>query len=157
MAFLHAGWRVIAVDASQAAGWTTRMRAIRNGFSRRLDCIQSPIEEVVFSSCAGDCAGVNASFSLPFCAQEAFPEVWQRLVDALPSGGVFSGQFFGSNDTWASAPMPTSPTWHVSREGEENFLQDFTIVDFKEVDEQGGGPRGTVKHWHVYHIVAVKR
>src|SRR5258708_30442219 len=38
------------------------------------------------------CDLVNASFSLPFCAPERFPEVWERIVESLRPGGRFCGQ-----------------------------------------------------------------
>ena len=163
LAFLQAGWHVMAVDVSRASLWITRYRAIRHRLNHKLNCIQSPLEELAFPPCAG----VNASFSLPFSAPEVFPDMWPRLVEALPPGGVFAGQFFGLNDTWASTPMVTNPTWHIGQEDLEKLFEKFTILDLKETDQPGKTPKDPKKekfakkrlekHWHVYHIVARKK
>ena len=47
------------------------------------------------------CDLLNASFSLPFTPPDAFPALWQRIVDSIVPGGRFSGQFFGDRDEWA--------------------------------------------------------
>lgn len=72
---------------------------------------------------------VNASFALPFCAPEMFDDLWQRLCESLAEDGWFSGHFFGPNDDWASRGL----TIH-RRDGK-------TAV-------------GTLKHWHLFEVVA---
>lgn len=155
LAFLAAGWQVVALDKSQTALWICRWRAWRYGFSQNLDCIRSDFHKASFPACAG----VNASFALPFCRKEHFSKVWQRLFLALEPGGIFSGQFFGVEDNWNQnlSTAHQRPTLHLSQQEVETLFKDFTILDWKEVKGPGKDMLGQEKNWHVYHVVAEKK
>ena len=96
---------------------------------------------------------VNASFSLPFCRPEAFPAFWERIAAALNPGGRFAGQFFGPRDGWFGAPgiafLPETEA--------RALLSSFDIERFDEEEDEAETPRGEMKHWHIFHIVARKR
>lgn len=153
LAFLKAGWNVTAVEESFTGLLITRLRALMAGKSRKLNCIQSSFRD--FSPPV--CACLNASFALPFCADEDWAAVWQKLINALPEGGIFAGQFFGREDTWAEKPLKNAPSLHFTKDQALAHFNAFEVLSLKEVNEAGAGPHGERKRWHAYHIVAVKK
>lgn len=99
-----------------------------------------------------NCDLVNASFALPFCEPDLFPELWSKIVDAIPAGGRFAGQFFGKEDTWASLPHRT----HHSQEEISELLAGFEI-EMMRVEERDDPPDvRNPKHWQLFHVVARK-
>src|SRR5439155_900865 len=86
-ALLRRGWHVVAIDREPEA--VERLRALDAG--SQLETRLARFEEADWPPCEL----VNASFALPFCAPEAFPAVWERIVTSLRPGGRFSGQPFG--------------------------------------------------------------
>ena len=95
---------------------------------------------------------VNSSFAMPLCEPEAFRTVWERIREALPPGGRFSGQWYGPRDTWLGRPAMT----FVSRDEALTLLEGFELEMFEEEEADGTTPRGNAKHWHIFHIVARK-
>ncbi len=81
---------------------------------------------------------MNSSFAMPLCEPEAFRRVWERIREALPDGGRFSGQWYGPRDSWLGRPG-------------------MTFVSREEALADGVTPRGNPKLWHIFHIVARKR
>jgi hypothetical protein len=94
---------------------------------------------------------VNASFSLPFCPQQEFTRVWQKIVDSLRPGGRFCGQLFGEHDDWAGSGVVVQ-----TRAELRGLLAPFEVELLDEFDQDGKTAVGTRKHWHVYHLVARK-
>lgn len=150
--FLQDGWTVIAVDTNPIGLWLCKRKARKAGLNNKLSCIQSWFEDYTVPACAG----VNASFALPFCAREHWPDLWDNITTSIISGGVFAGQFFGREDSWGKYPLNNNPTLHFSEQEVRTLFEGFDILDFKEVKQQGKGPCGEKKHWHVYHVVARK-
>lgn len=101
------------------------------------------------------CGLVIANNSLFFAEPAHFEMSWQRITDALQSGGVFAGDFMGTKDSWALGHR--SPTTPLSDTQVKELLQPFEIVRFVERDELGQTALGRTKHWHTYSVVAVKR
>ena len=95
---------------------------------------------------------INAAFSLPLCPKEAFPDVWAKIVRALRPGGRFSGQFYGDRDSWAG----NSDLTHLTKDEALEYLSDLEIEYLEEEEDDSVTPRGTPKHWHIFHIVARK-
>jgi len=96
---------------------------------------------------------VNASFALPFCVKKDFLELWEKIVNAIRSGGRFAGQCFGDRDTWAPLPNRT----HHSKEEVLKLLEDFEI-EMMRVEEKDDTPEvRNPKHWHMFHVVAKKK
>jgi membrane dipeptidase len=145
-ALLDAGWDVLAIDSQQEG--IDRLRASLGDGDGRLQTQVARFHEATWPTCDL----VNASFSLPFCAPERFPEVWDRIVDSIRPGGRFCGQIFGDRDAWAG----TGINVHTRDEVLE-LLRLFDIERFEELDEDGSTITGKRKHWHLFHIVARKR
>jgi hypothetical protein len=92
---------------------------------------------------------VHASFSLPFCPPEAFPDLWGRIRSALRPGGRFVGELFGDRDSWASNP---GMTFHDASAARARF-DGLELESFVEEEEEGEAFDGP-KHWHVFHVIA---
>jgi tellurite methyltransferase len=145
---LRRGWQVLAIDGNAEA--FERMLA-------RTD-LQN-IENLATLVAKFDHASwpetdlINASFTLPFCPPDYFPELWQKIVKNLRPGGRFCGQLFGDRDDWAKIPTHT----HHTREQAEKLLEPFEIELFNVEEEDGKTALQEPKHWHIFHIVAKKR
>lgn len=142
---LNRGWHVVAIDSEAEA--IRRLRAA-TGDDARLATQVASFEDAALP--LSDLA--NASWSLPFCRPEIFGVVWDRIVDALPSGGRFSGQLFGDRDEWS---IETDMTFHTRAQAEALFTG-FDRERFDEVEEDGQTVLKNPKHWHVFHVVARK-
>lgn len=145
-ALLDAGWSVLAIDREQEG--IDRLRAAIPDDGGRLQTQVARFHEATWPVCDL----VNASFSLPFCAPEQFPEVWERIVDSLRPGGRFSGQLFGNRDAWVGTGINVH-----TREQVVELLLAFDIERLEEIEEEGSTVTGKPKHWHLFHIVARKR
>jgi SAM-dependent methyltransferase len=144
---LRRGWRVVAVDAEPEALKQLQARVLPPG--HELTPIQARFEEVPLPI---DVRLVNSSFAMPLCEPESFHRLWERIRDALPSGGRFSGQWYGPRDSWFGRPGMT----FVGRDEAEALLAGFDVEMFEEEEDDGVTPRGNAKHWHIFHIVARK-
>ena len=145
---LRRGWNVVAVDAEPAA--LTRLTERKLPGAERITPIVSRFEDVPLPL---GVQLVNSSFALPLCEPERFHEIWTRIGEALPSGGRFSGQWYGPNDSWFGRPGIT----FLSRDEAMALLEGFDVEMFDEEEADSTTPRGKPKHWHVFHIVARKR
>jgi SAM-dependent methyltransferase len=145
---LRRGWRVVAVDSEPMALAKLAERKLPG--SERITPIVSPMEDVPLPI---GVRLVNSSFAMPLCEPERFHELWARIAEALPSGGRFSGQWYGLRDSWVGRPGIT----FLSREEALALLAGFDIEMFDEEEADSTTPRGKPKHWHIFHIVARKR
>ena len=93
---------------------------------------------------------VVASFSLPLCAPADFDGVWRRVRESLRPGGRFAGQLLGERDGWAAREGVTC----LPRAAVEQRLQGLVLEHFEEEECDSVTPRGSAKHWHVFHVVA---
>ena len=142
-ALLRRGWHVVAIAREPEA--VERLRALDAG--SQLETRLARFEEADWPPCEL----VNASFALPFCAPEAFPAVWEKIVTSLRPGGRFSGQLFGEHDDWAGSGVVVH-----TRDELGVLLAPFEVEFLEEFDDDGTTAIGTRKHWHVYHLVARK-
>lgn len=102
----------------------------------------------------GQCGVVIAHSSLYFSDPFHFPKTWRAISQSLQSGGVFSGDFLGIDDSWVlEGKHQTNP---ISRLQIEDLFSDFNIIQFDERNELGKTALGREKHWHTYSVVAVK-
>ena len=146
---LRRGWRVTAVDAEAEAIERLRAREdLGEGGLDRLDTQVARFDEAILPP--ADL--VNASWSLPFCAPEAFAAIWARISESLVPGGRFCGQLFGDRDGWRANPGLT----FLSRDAVDSLLAGFEAELLDEVEEDGTTALGEPKHWHVFHVVARK-
>jgi SAM-dependent methyltransferase len=135
---------VIAIDREPEA--IRRLRALV-GDAGRLETRVTRFEETNWPACDL----VNASFALPFCAPSEFPALWRRIVESLRPRGRFCGQLFGERDEWAGGLVS-----HTRAEV-ERLLEPFVVERLDEVEENGPTALETMKHWHLFHVVARKR
>jgi tellurite methyltransferase len=146
--FLRQGWRVVATDNHPDA-FPLLWSRVPEALKARLTTVEVDFAEMQVP----DCDLVNASFALPFCCPEDFPELWSRIVAAIRRGGRFAGQFFGDRDTWASLPGRT----HQTRDEVLKLLEGFEIEMINEEEKDDPPDLRSPKHWHMFHVVAKKR
>jgi tellurite methyltransferase len=144
---LRRGWGVVAVDAEPEALRQLQARPLPPDADvtpviARLEEVPIPLGTLL----------VNSSFAMPLCEPQAFQELWARIRKALPSGGRFSGQWYGPRDSWVGRPGMT----FVSHAEALTMLEGLDVEMFEEEESDGVTPRGTAKHWHIFHIVARK-
>ena len=145
---LRRGWRVVAVDAEPEALKRLQARPLPAGSD--LTPIVGRFEDVPMPL---GVKLVNSSFAMPLCEPDDFRRLWQRIREALPAGGRFSGQWYGPRDSWAGRPGMT----FLGRDEALALLDNFDLEMFEEEEADGVTPRGNAKHWHIFHIVARKR
>ncbi len=147
---LRQGFTVLAIDSHpQAAQLLDARTDISSAMRSRLKFIQAGFENLQLPPAAL----ISASFALPFCPPNHFAALWQQITTSLPRSGLFCGQLFGNNDTWATLPDRS----HHTRAEVNALLAPFNVLDLKEENKPGQEFDGKVKHWHVYHIIATKR
>ncbi|MBT5415196.1 MAG: methyltransferase domain-containing protein [Rhodospirillaceae bacterium] len=144
---LRRGWHVLAIDAEAAAIDFLRSRA-----DLPATCALETRIARMEAAALPPCDLVNSSFALPLCPPERFPALWARIVAALRPGGRFAGQLYGDRDSWAGDPTLT----HHARAEAEALFAGFAIESFREEESDSTTPRGTAKHWHIFHAVARK-
>lgn len=145
--FLRRGWQVIAIDSEPMALDLLRRRddlPATGHLETRLGSMEDAAWDKVDM--------VNASFALPFCPPDRFPELWSRIVGSLSLGGRFSGNFFGPKDAWASPDLTI-----VDRDEVDRLLAPFDIEQFEEIDREGTDAKGLDKHWHLFNVVGRMR
>ena len=145
--FLRRGWRVIAIDSEPRALELLRGRDDLPG-EGEVDTRLCRMEDADW----GQVDVVNASFALPFCAPDRFPDLWQRITGSLRPGGRFSGNLFGPDDSWASPGLTI-----VAREEVDRLLAAFDLEHFEEINREGTDAKGVTKNWHLFNIVGRKR
>lgn len=145
---LRRGWRVLAIDGEAEA----IMRLLKRPDIHRqlLETHVMRFENLILPESVDL---INASFALPFCPPEYFPNLWTKITLSLGSGGRFCGQLFGNRDSWAVYPSMN----HHTRQEIEALLQPFEIEMLEEEDHPGKTAIGEEKHWHIFHIVVRKK
>ncbi|WP_462268031.1 class I SAM-dependent methyltransferase [Mucilaginibacter sp.] len=141
---LEQGWQVMAIDQSSDA--LKALRQIQSDKQLTTSC--QTFEELQLPSAQL----INASFALPFCKPENFDQCWTTIVNTLQEGGGFSGHFFGFKDSWTNR---TNMTFFDKVKLDELF-SGFDIKWFEETERDGKTLGGIPKHWHVYHVAALK-
>ncbi|AFY58557.1 Tellurite resistance protein TehB [Rivularia sp. PCC 7116] len=144
---LRRGWKVIAIDSQQEA-----IERLKNRCDKKT-VIETRIAQFENIDLPSDVDLINASFSLPFCKPENFPELWHKIVSGLTTGGRFSGHLFGDRDSWAADSTMSNHTMSQI----EALLQPFEVELLSEEDHPGKTALGHEKHWHIFHIVARKK
>lgn len=95
---------------------------------------------------------INAQYSLPFMPKKDFLEVWPKLVKSLKPGGIFVGQLFGVEDEWAKNIGMAFFTFSEVKK----LCKSLEAVEFIEEKKQGTLANGTLKHWHLFHLILKK-
>lgn len=142
-------WQVLAIDGNQEA--IAKLYDRKDIDSTWLETQVTRFESLTLPNSVDL---INSSFALPFCRPEDFPNLWNKIIASLRSGGRFCGQLFGDRDTWATAyPNMT----HYPKEKVEELLQSFNVEHFEEEEHYGETAIGEQKYWHIFHIVASKK
>lgn len=143
---LAAGWRVLAVDAQQAAADVLEARvppAQRDRLTIAVasaETVDLPPADLVYSG-----------FSLPYLGPDRFSVAWRRLVDALAPGGLLVVNLFGDRDDYAGEPDVA----FADRATVDRLLDGLEVVELDEHEEDAGSFGGP-KHWHLFDIVAAR-
>lgn len=95
---------------------------------------------------------VNAQYALPFNPPNSFNLMFERLTKSLKQGGIFTGQFFGKEDSWSKNKRMTFHTETEIR----SLLPAYKIHVFREEKKRGKTALGEDKFWHVFHVIAQK-
>jgi SAM-dependent methyltransferase len=144
---LRRGWRVLAIDREPDA--LQRLKGFTPSNTReRLSTRVAPFEGLELQP--ADL--VNASYCLPFCEPDALESLWSRITEALQSGGLFAGHFFGDHDDWAGT---AGMNFH-SRDRFDARFTGWNILQLDVKDEVGATAIGDDKHWHTFSVVARK-
>ncbi len=145
---LRQNWAVLAIDKEPDA--VARLLARPN-----LNTLQLTTQIVSFEQLQlpKQVNLINASFSLPFCAMEAFPSLWNQIFNSLVPGGRFCGHLFGDRDSWGDSKLINTFT----RSQVETLLKAYAIELLEEEEHQGNTPLGEDRYWHIFHIVARKQ
>jgi trans-aconitate methyltransferase len=145
---LSAGFgHVTAIDASPHA-----QKAAEELPQEQVTFVLSRFEDFAFPANSYDL--INAEFSLPFVNRGAFELMFTRLLSSIRGGGIFTGQLFGTNDSWNVEN--SGMTFHTRAEAEA-FFRDFELRHLEEEDHPGTTKLGEPKHWHIFHVIASKR
>lgn len=145
---LRRGWRVMAVDAEPLALERLQERPDLPSGAEMI-AVASRFEQV---SLPHDALLINSSFAMPLCEPDDFRRLWSDIRRHLPLGGRFSGQWYGERDSWMGRPGMT----FITRDEAQGLLDGLQIEMFDEEEHDGTTPRGSTKHWHIFHIVARK-
>ena len=140
---LRRGWRVLAVDGQRAAAGFLARRVPRR-LRPRLTILIAPMERLHLPP--ADL--VYASFSLPFCDPDHFPELWESIRGAVRPGGHFAGQLFGDRDEWrGQRPFSFHTRRQVAR-----IVEGWKVELLRETDEEGQSFEGP-KRWHFFDLI----
>ena len=143
---LSRGWTVLAVDGSEA-GIKRLLNKVPEAGQSRLQTQVAKFEDVILPSTDL----VHASYSIPFCHPDHFPQLWNKITNAIKPGGRFAGEFFGDRDSWTKE---SDMTFHTE-EQVRAMVDGMEIEYFHEMDEDGEAASGP-KHWHVFTVIARK-
>lgn len=98
---------------------------------------------------------INAQYSLPFMKPIDFPDVWNGVTKSLLSGGIFTGQFFGTEDAWSTTIDMTFHTKsNVTSLFPEKNWEIILLNEFKGIKKT---VRGEDKFWHIFDVIVEKK
>jgi len=144
LALLEAGFRVLAVEMTDAAADVLRPR-VPAGAEGRLDVAIAPAESV--SLPPFDL--LYSGYVLSFLSPEAFRGFWTGVRSRLRPGGVLVFNVFGVRDTWAVEPGMT----FLDLDGLHRLIDGLELLDLQEEDKDGDAFSGP-KHWHLFDVIA---
>ena len=145
---LNQGWDVLAVDKELEAEKIIIDRFSKFHGNKLITQVQK-MESIIIP----EITLVNASFSLPFCNPNKFSNLWSEITAKLSIGGIFCGQLFGLEDSWASN---NNMTFH-HRNSLDSLFNNFRIHLLHEENKISKTSSGEEKNWHIFHLVAVKQ
>jgi SAM-dependent methyltransferase len=144
IALLAAGWRVLAVDPTQAAAEVLRSR-VPAAFAGRLEIRTMPAQ-------GADLPPFDllyAGYALSFLEPAAFGRFWAAVRQRLRPGGLIVVNIFGVRDTWA---QDTSMTF-LDLDAVNRLVDGLEVAAIDEEDVDGDSFVGP-KHRHVWDVIA---
>lgn len=141
---LEKGFVVDAVDNSPNVEWVEQE-------NKNLHFFSQSFTEFTYLENKYDI--VNAQYSIPFCDPTDFTEVWRKIANSLKSGGIFAGQLFGLEDSFA----PDEKMTFLEKERVEELFQNFKIHTFVEAKRTSMTATGRQKFWHVFDVIGEKK
>ncbi len=150
LTMLQRGYAVSAVDEKQAAIDAVTDLAEQHNLQNHLKTHLCTFAQFKF-----DPAGysiINARFSIPFCPPDDFEDLWKGIRKSLLPGGVYTGQFFGPHDTFATEDRDPPITSHTQREVRQ-LIDGLIVHQLEEEEKPGHTAIGRAKHWHVISVL----
>jgi SAM-dependent methyltransferase len=144
LALLDAGWRVLAIDPTEAAGERLRSQVPASASDRLMvrsapaEAIELPLFDLVY-----------AGYALPFLEPAAFPGFWAGLRKQLRPGGFIVVNLFGPRDSWLGREGMS----FVELNAVERLADGLESITIDEEDQDGESFLGP-KHWHVFDLIA---
>lgn len=142
---LEQGFDVTVIDKSELMA-----KEAKKIKSDKLHYFVSSFEKFDFPEKTFDLA--CAMYSLPFNSPSTFDDVFEKIKKSLVKGGIFCGQLFGDKDQWSNNK---EMTFHTEKQARKLF-SGMEIIEFTEKENDDKIVNGTLKHWHVFHIIGCK-
>lgn len=146
---LKNGWKVLAVDFTQAALDGIQQK-VPTTLKENLTCLQkdfADIHELPKNEF------VYASLSLPFCAQGGFKTFWAAITDSILANGYLAADFFGPEDEWVRSKKVNGHTL----EEVKSLMASFEVLEIHEEKKIGATALGAQKFWHIISVIAKKK
>lgn len=145
---LRRGWEVVAVD-QEAAAFEHLASTIPEEERARLIMQRASFGDLSLPTVDFIWAGL----SLPFATPADFPALWQAIRAALPPGGRFAGDLFGTRHAWRDDPELIFHT----REEVQALLAGFDVELLAEVEEERQTAFQGRQPWHGFDIIVRRR
>jgi len=152
-ALLEAGWSVLAVDQSPDAIQRVKQGAHPN-HRARLQTQQATFDQAALPPAqAAGCDLIYAGLSLPFCPPAQFPDLWQKIRQALQPGGRIAAHLFGVRDSWANRTDMT----FLTAEQVQEMLAGLEVELLREAEEDRPSAFEAMKHFHYFEVIARRK
>lgn len=140
------GWNVLAIDKENTKEYIDKNLNDEERKRFRFEC--QNFEKIKLEKTQL----IAANFSIPFCSKDNFYKMWNSIVQNICKNGYFVGNFFGLNDSWKETKKEMA---FLSKEQVFNLFKDeFEIIEFDEIEKDAKTASGSMKHWHIYNIIA---
>lgn len=148
--FLKNGWRVWANDEEEESINFMANRDDIKPYKNNLTLMQKSFLDLPWDTFP-QFNLIYASFSLPFVSRHNFYTVWSNVENALASGGIFAGTFFGPDhgvfSWWVNLRMT-----FLTKQACLDLFKNFTVLRFEEYHENND--EGYMEH--VFTVIAQK-
>lgn len=141
------GWNVLAIDREDVE---TRIREkLQKNQMNKFKFLKQNFEDIQLEKNNL----LVANFSLPFCNKNKFKELWNKIKDSILEKGYFVGNFFGIKDEWKNTKEEMT---FLTKEQVIELLENFEIIELKEIEKNAITGLGKMKHWHIFNVIAKK-
>ncbi len=147
---LNRGWTVDGQDGDKSSLEAAEKLLLSH--RDRVRWIHSSFEALALPEAHYDL--INASYSLPFCRRESFPELWKKTTAALKPGGILTCELFGMNDSWFAESVDPGERTFLSLEEVNALLAPLQTESLKEEEFDGPAFGRPLKHWHLFYCIA---